>query len=142
MKYYESVIKYAKQIQKFIHETAEESNQIRHSLSNPNNRLINEGLITIYKVCSNLNLTATDKILLEKTYRIGQDCVYSRLIYFGNFLRLSGDDQSFLAANVSISTMYSSLLGGHLGVGTSDSSTDEYFLTRMPKLLEAITPTK
>lgn len=141
MKYKEAILKQSLIVYDFILETVRNSSGI-YRLPNNGNKLINEGLISIYKLAQNLNLAPQDKILLEKAYGIAHECVYSRVIYFGNFLKMNGDDKSYLAANVSIATMYSSLLGAKLKNVSIDSSTDHYFLERMPRLLDYLYPSK
>jgi hypothetical protein len=52
------------------------------SLSNIESRLLNEALVAIDKVLECAFLQAHDRILLEKTYRYGNDVVHERLNYF------------------------------------------------------------
>lgn len=112
-------------------------------ISNQDIRLLTEALVAFDKVLDNNCFEPHDKILIEKTFRIGNDCTHGRLNYFASYYysyqnivkgNLLKQQQAFLGINVETASMLTTILGFPKGLSRIGGSTDDYFIERMPRI--------
>ena len=129
--------------QSLLLEIISDGNQ-RGVLNGNDCRLINESLVAIDKVLDCDFLQVHDRILLEKTYRYGNDAVNERLNYFSNYYCsyrniANGDIESQQTAlfqvNVNTATMFTTILGFHRNMCGIGGSTHDYYIARMERVL-------
>jgi len=115
----------------------------RLKISNQDIRLLTEALVAFDRVLDNNFLEPHDKVLIEKTFRIGNDCTHGRLNYFASYYysyqnivkgNLLTQQQAFFGINVETASMLTTILGFPKGLSRIGGSTDDYFIERMPRI--------
>lgn len=115
----------------------------RLKISNQDIRLLTEALVAFDRVLNNNFLEPHDKVLIEKTFRIGNDCTHGRLNYFASYYysyqnivkgNLLTQQQAFFGINVETASMLTTILGYPKGLARIGGSTDDYFIERMPRI--------
>lgn len=115
--------------------------------SNFESRFINEALVAIDKVLECDFLLPHDRVLLEKSYRYGNDSVHERLNYFSNYYYayvniskgdINSQQSAFIQINADTSTMLTTILGYNRHICGIGGSTDNYFVERLPRVVWAL----
>jgi hypothetical protein len=130
----------------FINITANK-NALGQPISYNTRRDINETLESIFHLINSNLLHVQDDIILRNIFRTGQDVIYEKLLHFGNYYYsksklIHGDlyekEELLRKTNVETASMLTRIRAFQLGIDNIGGSTDDYFIERMPKLLDGI----
>lgn len=133
-------------VQNFLIEKINESYKT-DKLSSRDIRLLTESLISIERVLNIETLEPHDKVLLEKTYRFGNDTIHDRLNYFSSYYysyqniskgNINDQQNSFIMINAETSTMLTTIFGFNRNICRIGGSTDDYYVERMPRIFWAL----
>jgi hypothetical protein len=133
-------------IQKYIFDTYKQNYQ-GESISFENRRLLNECLETFYQVISNDICSLQDKILLERAFLMGENVIFEKLLHFGNYyysketlIRKDFEEKESILrkTNVETSSFLNRIRAYELRISNIGGSTDDYFVGRLPQLLDGI----
>lgn len=107
-------------------------------------RLINEALSAITSILDNCEYAPHNKVILQKTFRLGLEVVYEKLFYYSAYYYsyekikngdINDQQSSFFQINVNTATAISVFEGYRNGITDIGGSTDDYYLERMPRVL-------
>lgn len=137
------IIEQTRKLQDFIVEKYAKSESGK-SISNQEARLINEALSALTSVIDYCNYEPHNKVILQKTYRLGFDIVYEKLFYYAGFYysyaKISKGDlyeqqSAFFQINVDTATSISVFEGYRNNINGIGGSTDDYYIERLPRVL-------
>lgn len=137
------IIEQTKKLQDFIVEKYAKSESGK-TISNQEARLINEALSALTAIIDYCNYEPHNKVILQKTYRLGLDIVYEKLYYYAGFYysyaKISKGDiyeqqTAFFQVNVDTATSISVFEGYRNNINGIGGSTDDYYIKRLPRVL-------
>jgi len=130
----------------FAYEVSEKNNK-GNPISYKIRRELNEILEAFYQISSTGILQTEDDIIIRRTFVIGEQVVFEKLLHFGNYYYskqklihsdLNEKEEILRRTNVESASMLTRIRLFQListGIG---GSTDDYFVERMPQLLDGI----
>ncbi|MCD7972242.1 MAG: hypothetical protein LUG18_06185 [Candidatus Azobacteroides sp.] len=136
------IIEQTKKLQEFIIDKVAKK-ESTNSISIQDVRLINEALFALSAIFDYCKFEPHNKVLLQKTYRLGLDIVYEELFYYaGYYYSYKGiskgniyEKQSALfKVNVNTATAISVFEGYKNGICEIGGSTDDYYIERMERV--------
>ena len=110
-------------------------------------RELNEILETFYHTITSNILKEQEKAILKITFATGEFIIHEKLMHFGSFYYakqtlirkdLFEKEEILRRTNVESASMLSRIRSYQLGLDGIGGSTDDYFVERMPKLLDGI----
>lgn len=111
-------------------------------------RDLNEILESFYKLSSAKIIQPIDDTILRAAFRAGEEVIHEKLLHFGNYYyskqklyhaELEEKEEILKRTNVETASMLSRIRSFQLSIDEIGGSTDDYFVDRMPKLLDGIT---
>lgn len=136
------LVEKTKQIQEFIIEK-NLKNESGNKISLQDSRLINEALSALTSIIDNCSYEAHNKVILQKTYRLGLDVVYEKLFYYAGYYYsykeikegdLFEQQQTLFKINVNTATSISVFEGFRNDITGIGGSTDDFYIERMPRV--------
>ncbi|OKS89038.1 hypothetical protein [Mucilaginibacter polytrichastri] len=140
-------------LQKFINTAVDfigeivENNSGYKPLSYNNRRDVNETLEAFYQLLSLDIINPEDNVALKMIFKSGEHVIHEKLLHFGNYYyskqklihsELFEKEESLRRTNVETASMLARIRAYQLHIEGIGGSTDDYFIERMPKLLDGI----
>lgn len=110
-------------------------------------RELNEVLEAFYQLSSSAVLQTQEDAIAKRIFKIGEHIIYEKLLHFGSYYYskqkliikdLDGKEEILRRTNVESASMLTRIRSYQLGLDGIGGSTDDYFIDRMPKLLDGI----
>lgn len=130
----------------FIYKTVD-----KHSNDQPiaftTRRELNEVLEAFYQMSSLKVLQTQEDAIVKRIFKIGEHIIYEKLLHFGSYYYskqkliikdLDEKEEILRRTNVESASMLSRIRSYQLGLDGIGGSTDDYFIDRMPQLLDGI----
>jgi len=137
------IIEQTRYLQEFIVDKVAKSESGK-AISNQEARLINEALFALSSILDYCKFEPHNKVIIQKTYRLGLDLVYEKLFYYSAYYYSYGkisrgeiyeQQEAFFQINVNTATAISVFEGYRNGISGIGGSTDDYYIERMPRVL-------
>lgn len=110
-------------------------------------RELNEVLESFFQISSSNVLQTQEEAIVKRIFKIGEHIIYEKLLHFGSYYYskqkliiqdLEEKEEILRRTNVESASMLSRIRSYQLGLDGIGGSTDDYFIDRMPQLLEGI----
>ncbi|TNE71752.1 hypothetical protein EP331_08840 [bacterium] len=110
-------------------------------------RELNEVLESFYQLSSSAALQTQEDAIARRIFKIGEHIIFEKLLHFGNYYYskqkliikdLDEKEEILRRTNVESASMLTRIRSYQLGLDGIGGSTDDYFIERMPQLLDGI----